>query len=91
MMTDITVFNNICVIFKETQFNASRKTIKGMREHFIYYISRSSVDNFRLIITETFFTKLPFGSKRAKILTMASVIIVMSTVSWHVKGVKVFW
>ena len=48
-MTDIAIFNNInlSVIFKETQFNVSTKTIKGMREKIIYNISRSSVDNFR--------------------------------------------
>ena len=85
-ITDIAIFNNtnICVIFKETQFNVSTKTIKGIRENCIYNISRSSVDNFRYIITETFCTKLPFGSKRAKILTMASIVIVISTVSGHV-------
>ena len=35
-MTDIAIFNNtnLCVIFKETQFNISKKTIKGMREFF---------------------------------------------------------
>ena len=47
-MADIAIFNNtiLCVIFKETEFNVSTKTIKGMREHFIYNISRSSVDIF---------------------------------------------
>ena len=45
-MADIAIFNNtiLCVIFKETQFIVSTKTIKGMRENFIYNISRSSVD-----------------------------------------------
>ena len=92
-MADIAIFNHtsLCVIFKETQFNVSTKIIEGMRENFIYNISGSSVDNFWQIITETSFTKLSFGSKRAKILTMASVVIVISTVSGHVKGVKVFW
>ena len=48
-MADIAIFNNtiLCVIFKETRFNVSTKTIKGMRENFIYNISGSSVDNFR--------------------------------------------
>ena len=47
-MTDIAIFNNtnLSVIFKETEFNVSTKTIKGMRENFIYNISRSSVDKF---------------------------------------------
>ena len=49
-MADIAIFNNtiLCVtlIFKETQFNVSTKTIEGMRENFIYNISGSSVDNF---------------------------------------------
>ena len=62
-----------------------------MRKHFIYDTSRSSVDNFTWIIMETFFYQNPFGSKRAKILTMASVVIVISTVSGYAKGVKVFW
>ena len=46
-MADIAIFNNtiLCVIFKETQFNVSTKTIEGMRD-FIYNISGSSVDNF---------------------------------------------
>ena len=47
-MADIAIFNHtiLCVIFKETQFNVSAKTIEGMRENFIYNISGSSVDNF---------------------------------------------
>ena len=47
-MAEIAIFNNtiLCVIFKETQFNVSTKTIEGMRENFIYNISGSSVDNF---------------------------------------------
>ena len=34
-MADIAIFNNtiLCVIFKETQFNVSTKTIEGMREN----------------------------------------------------------
>ena len=47
-MADIAIFNNtiLCVIFKETQFNVSTKTIEGMRENCIYNFSGSSVDNF---------------------------------------------
>ena len=76
-MRDIAIFNNtnICVFSRETQFNVSTNTIKRMRKIIIYIISRKG------------------EVKRAKvaILTMASVVIVISTVSGNVKGVKLFW
>ena len=41
------------------------------------------VYNSRQTITQTLFTELPFGSKRSKIWTTASVVIVKITVSGH--------
>ena len=60
-MADIAIFNNtvLCVIFKETQFNVSTKTIKGMRENCIYNISGSSVDNFLVDYNGDIFYKTP--------------------------------